>query len=479
VDSASFTFVLFGTLAAIASNLGTSTIWRSFVLGAFSAAFLLLLSPSFIAVIPLLGFLMAGYAAIVLVSRYRRKALGSCVFLIVLIYCWLKQYTFLPDASFLKGWYLTLGLSYIFFRVVHLIIETADAREARRIGIFPYCLYMLNFTTLVSGPIQRYEDFARDQFPKIPIGLGLSVVGGQLERIIRGYFKVNVLATLLNLIHVDAVARISSPLPHNLKILAAAQLCLVYPLFLYANFSGYIDIVMGIARLMRLRLPENFDRPFSASSFLDFWSRWHITLSSWLKTYVYNPLLIALMRRISSLAMQPYLGLVSFFVTFFLIGIWHGRTSEFVFFGLLQGSGVAINKLWQLEMAKRLGRAEYKQLSVNAIYIGFARGLTFTWFSFTLFWFWGNWREINGIFGALDSWQWLGLWSGSWLLTTIALAAWERLRVKSLSVANQGGSPIISSRYARAAFVSAMVLASIVFTVLLNQPAPGIVYKAF
>ena len=76
---------------------------------------------------------------------------------------------------------------------------------------------------------------------------------------------------------------------------------LVYPLFLYANFSGYIDIVIALARLMRVRLPENFDRPFSASSVLDFWNRWHMTLSNWLKTYVYNPLLLALMRRTSSL----------------------------------------------------------------------------------------------------------------------------------------------------------------------------------
>ncbi len=73
----------------------------------------------------------------------------------------------------------------------------------------------------------------------------------------------------------------------------------MYPLFLYANFSGYIDIVIALARLMRMRLPENFDRPFAASSVLDFWNQWHMTLSNWLKTYVYNPLLMALMRRIS------------------------------------------------------------------------------------------------------------------------------------------------------------------------------------
>ena len=88
----------------------------------------------------------------------------------------------------------------------------------------------------------------------------------------------------------DALTQISEPVAISLKFFAAFQIAVTYPFFLYANFSGYIDIVVAVARLMRVRLPENFDRPFSASSFIEFWSRWHITLSNWLKTYVYNPL---------------------------------------------------------------------------------------------------------------------------------------------------------------------------------------------
>jgi D-alanyl-lipoteichoic acid acyltransferase DltB (MBOAT superfamily) len=479
MDSASFSFVSFGILAAIISSFSQSSVWRSAVLCTFSAIFLLFLAPHLAAIIPLIGFLIAGYAAVVLVRRFRGGVLPACTITTVFAYCWLKKYTFLPESIFLKVPYLTVGLSYIFFRVMQLIIRTGEASQTKHMSIFSYFLYMLNFTTLISGPIQSYEDFARDQFADNPIGLDKNVVATQLGRIIRGFFKVNVVATLLNFIQLDAVTRMSLPLPHALKILAAGQLCLVYPLFLYANFSGYIDIVIGIARLMRLRLPENFNRPFSASSFLDFWNRWHITLSTWLKTYVYNPLLITLMRRITSVAMQPFLGLASFFVTFFLIGIWHGRTSEFVFFGVLQGAGVTINKLWQLEMAKRLGRGSYKRLADDAIYRSFGRGLTFTWFSFTLFWFWGTWKQLDVIFGALDVWQWSGLWLAAWLLATVVLGIWEWLRGISLSIRDQRGNPLVKSRYLRMAIVSAMALAAVVFTVLLNQPAPGIVYKAF
>ena len=173
---------------------------------------------------------------------------------------------------------------------------------------------------------------------------------------------------LFDFVRVDAQAQLSYQLPLPLKMYAVFRLIVAYPLFLYANFSGYIDIVIALARLMRLRLPENFDRPFSASSVLDFWNRWHMTLSNWLKTYLYNPLLLALMRRISSTAMDPLLGVLCFFVTFFLIGVWHGRTSEFIMFGVLTGGGMSINKLWQLWLMRRLGRKGYKALAANTVY---------------------------------------------------------------------------------------------------------------
>jgi D-alanyl-lipoteichoic acid acyltransferase DltB (MBOAT superfamily) len=270
----------------------------------------------------------------------------------------------------------------------------------------------------------------------------------------------------------------SQPLPPGVKFFSALRLAVVYPLFLYSNFSGYIDIVMAIARLMRVSLPENFNRPFSASSFIEFWSRWHITLSNWLKTYVYNPLLLALMRRVSSLTLQPILGVFCFFETFFLIGIWHGRTSEFVMFGVLQGGGVSINKLWQLWLTRVLSRKGYAVLAKNRIYVSFGRGLTFIWFAFTLFWFWGTWKQIDAVFSALGAWQWVGVWLTAWLFASAVLELWEWLRNALLSIKTLEG-PVLTSRYARVIYASAMGLISFVITVLLNQPAPGIVYKAF
>lgn len=478
MDSASFEFLFFGLVAAIVSNFSKSRIWRSVVLLVASLTFLAMLAQQPIVLIPLVGFLFLGYAGLVMLERGWSKRAVWCILAVILVYVWLKKYTFLPEGTFLHFPYFTLGLSYIFFRVLHLLIEMGDGEEKRHVGVGAYLLYTLNFTTFVSGPIQRYDEFARDQFAVKPIPLGARVVGLQLERIIRGFFKVNVLAMLLHIVQENGLEQIAKPIALEPKLVAAFLVIVSYPFFLYANFSGYIDIVIGLARLMRVELPENFDRPFSASSFLDFWNRWHITLSMWLKTYVYNPLLLALMRRVSSVALQPFLGVVCFFVTFFLIGVWHGRTSEFMVFGVLQGGGVAINKLWQVWLAQAMGRKGYKELAKNPIYIAFGRGLTFSWFAFTMFWFWANWTQIDTIFTAINALDWAMVWMAVWITATAVLAMWEWLRAVLLSFGTSEG-PALTSRYARVVYASSLGLIAFVVTVMLNQPAPGIVYKAF
>lgn len=478
MDSASFQFVIFGLAAAVISNFSRSKIWRSSVLFVASVAFLGILAHQPVVLLPLAGFLLLGYAVLIAIEHGWSKGSILGIVAVLFAFVWLKKYTFLPEGVFLHSPYFTLGLSYIFFRVLHLVIEARDTEVKQHIGVGAYLLYTLNFTTLVSGPIQRYDEFARDQFTEEPPELDAALVGRQLERIVVGLFKVNVVAMLLDLVRNDALAQLSQPLTPPMKFYAAIRLVLAYPIFLYANFSGYIDIVIALARLLRLRLPENFDRPFSAACVMDFWNQWHMTLSAWFKSYVYNPLLIALMRRISALSWQPFLGVICFFVTFFLVGVWHGRTSEFLIFGVLTGAGVSINKLWQLQLTNRLGRKGYKALAGNGLYVAVGRGLTYMWFSFTLFWFWGDWKHIARAFSAFSVVEWIAVWVSALVLATLAIAIWESVHARFLpSVAAEGS--MLASRYARVVYASAMCLAALVMTVMLNQPAPGIVYKVF
>lgn len=476
--AASFQFILFGLAVAALSNLSRSPRWRSTVLLIASVIFLGMLAPAWIQLLPLAGFLVMGYLAILLVRRGRANRPAIYICIVIATYIWLKKYAFLPHGLFLQAPYLVLGLSYIFFRVLHLIIEVADPANRPDAGVGGYLTYTINFTTLVSGPIQRYSAFAEDLLATEPIGLDSGTVAAQMERIIRGFFKVNVVALLLNIVHDDALAQLTHSGILSSRAAAGFELVTFYPLFLFANFSGYIDIVIALARLMRIRLPENFDRPFSASSFIDFWSRWHITLSTWLRTYVYNPLLMALSRRFTVPSLQSSFAVLSLFVTFFLIGLWHGRTSEFLLFGVLQGGGVAINLIWQLWLTSRFGRKRYRALSSGAAWEAAARGLTFTWFAFTLSWFWADWTQLKAMYAALGAAGWLGIWGAVWVTATILLAAWQGLRAQLLKL-QSNGAPILEGPYARTVWTTAMVFVWFVVGLVISQPAPDIVYKAF
>lgn len=477
MDSASLVLVAFGLAVALVMAISSSPLWRSWVLLAANALFLCALGASLSNIVPMVCFLGFGFAALHLLPR-RQGMLSTLLIVCVLGFVYIKKYAFIPDALLIPGTYFTLGLSYVFFRVMHLMIETGGADAASRPSFREYLCYTLNFTTFVSGPIQRFDDFKKNLDGESEARLDLDTVLDQLARIVKGYFKVNVVASILDIVHVNALISLGRESSTSNQVPALVTLVFVYPFFLYANFSGYIDIVIALARLMKIRLPENFDRPFSAASFIDFWNRWHITLSQWLKFYVYNPLLMFLMRRITSLAVQPYLGVVCFFVTFFLIGVWHGRTSEFAVFGLLQGGGVAINKLWQIFLGKRLGRKGYKSLANNAAYQALGRGLTFSWFAFTMFWFWGNWAQIRLIGASTSAMMWVVIWlaviAASAACLTVVDVASRRLSAPGLPMRTPRVDLIVKS-----VVLGAMIFVAFFYCALLDQPAPGIIYKAF
>jgi alginate O-acetyltransferase complex protein AlgI len=466
MGSASLQFIGFAVLVILIFNISRSVSWRQAVLFIANIAFLLCFSLDPVAWIPLAAFLTYGFLSL----RAIQRGYGRAIFAPLLVggiaaFVWLKRYTFIPSPLFLHFPYVTLGLSYIFFRVLHLIIDAKDGAVPRNVTLLSYLNYTLNFTTLVSGPIQRYQEFAEMQLAPEPLGLDAFVVGKAIERIIVGFFKVNVLSLALSMAQHQAIGNLAATQSLRLRVLNGIVIAAAYPLYLYCNFSGYIDIVIGIARFLRIELPENFNRPFSSGNFMNFWSRWHITLSEWLKTYVYNPLLIALMRRYSKPSIEPFLGVFAFFVTFFLVGVWHGQTSVFIFFGVLQGLGVSLVKLYQVLMAKWMGRKQFRSLANGSVYKFFARGLTFTWFTFTL-------TQRTGA-GAIVV-VWLIIFIGS----SIILEAWERLREWLLSFEHDS-EPLLLSRYVRTVWNTALVVIAVATVMLMNAPAPEIVYKAF
>jgi D-alanyl-lipoteichoic acid acyltransferase DltB (MBOAT superfamily) len=480
VGNASLSFLAYALAVVVIFNFSPSVAWRQFILLASSIGFLGFFSHQPAAFVPLAAFLLFGFVSLRLMQAGATRLFVPLLIVGIIAFAWFKKYAFIPPSLFLHYPYVTLGLSYILFRVLQLIID-ARSRSATLLGkvsLVSYLNFTLNFTTLVSGPIQRYNQFASMQLAPDPLALNLIVAGQALHRVIVGFFKVNVLSPLLLWIHANALHSLPSAQTSAARVLAVAAAVAVYPFYIYCNFSGYIDIVIGIARFLRIKLPENFNRPFSSRNYLIFWSRWHITLSTWLQIYVYAPLMLAGMRRWPSRATEPLLNIFALFVTFLLVGVWHGQTSAFILFGLLLGLGVSITKAYQVLMTKCMGLERYTEVSRYWLYGAAARGLTFLWCAFTMLWFWSNSTELRSVARPVRAWEialaWIVILAGA----SVILALWESIREWALSFQFED-QPALASRYFRTVWDTALVVLSIATITLLNAPPPDIVYKRF
>lgn len=473
MSTSSGQFIAFVVITAILVQLSTAKGWRSTIMLVANIAFMACFAmASPFALLPVAAFLLLGFAAVRLLQSGRPRLLWPLVAATLAGFFWLKRYNFVPEALWLESPYVTIGLSYIFFRVLHLVIDAGQGVLPERLGLLDYFNYALNFPCIVAGPIQMYPDFragAEGRPDKERLAWAT-------RRILTGLFKVVIVSAFLDA--AQQQLRTALLAGDGAPALLAAGVVAIFPVYLYFNFSGYTDIVVGAARLTGLRLPENFNRPFSAPNFIDFWSRWHITLSTWLRTYVFSPLLMLLLRRLPAGGAAGLLTSLCFFVTFFLVGAWHGQTSEFLFFGILQGGGVCANKLWQVGMVARLGRKPYKALGENPLYRALCRGLTFSWFGFTLLWFWSSWHDIAayahaaGLAGSATAL--LAIWAAASLVLAAlcrAQAAWDAYWA--------GGRGAFRWPDFQVAQAGAMAFLLVSLTVLVSAPPPPIVYKQF
>lgn len=476
--SESIKFLGFSSVVLLAYYAIRSAGWRRAVLLLSNLLFLAIFYQGVRAYVPLAAFLIFGYAGLQLIHWRPQRTFVPVLLVTIATFIWLKKYAFLPSSTFLHFVYVTVGLSYILFRVLHLMIDTHTGALQDRIGFVSFFNYTTNFTTLVSGPIQQYQDYRASEDPAQRRRLTRMDVWQAIERITRGVFKTDVLALLLSTLQSRMVEAVTTAHLTRVQLPSAVMMFVLYPFFIYCNFSGYIDIVIGVGRLLGVVLPENFARPFAADNIIDYWSnRWHITLSGWLRTYVYNPLLVGLMRRFPSAGMESVWAVLAFFVTFFLVGVWHGQTSEFLFYGCLLGLGVSVNKIYQIVMLRKMGRKPYAKLTTNPLYVAVARGFTFTWVAFTLTWFWSNWQQMRVLEATLGP----GLLAVTWMIilvgSTILLALWEKAYVRGMA-APWNDVPLFS-QCLRTAWSTALIVITVAVIFLMNQPAPEIVYKAF
>jgi alginate O-acetyltransferase complex protein AlgI len=411
MDFTSISFLVFVAGVVIAFNLTPSHGCRSAIIAVANAIFIVSYVTELSRLAPLVVFLLLGYATVGVARIWRSTGVLAIGIAVVLCaYVFIKRFSLLDGLPNLPFPYVVVGVSYILFRVLHLAIDGSGGSLREPVGPLAFFNYTCNFLCFVSGPIQRYQDFTKSTQPKTD-GLNAESVFQAFRRIISGYIKVIVVSGIADYAFLHLSQKVLTPgsIPAGGRFVAEYSLCaLTYTTYLYFNFSGYMDIVIGIGKLLGEDLPENFNRPFGAVSFLEFWSRWHMTLSDWFKTYLFNPIMKALVGAFPQSAMVPYLGGMAFFVTFFVMGIWHGTTMVFAIYGLVMGVGASANKMWQLVMIHYLGRKRYRLLGQYTLYCYGCRGLTCAYFTVGVTCLWVDMDQLRWVWRALGPSGWVG-----------------------------------------------------------------------
>ncbi len=262
------------------------------------------------------------------------------------------------------GWLrvvLPVGISFYVFQAISYVMDVARGHVAPRRGPADVALYISFFPQLVAGPIVRAADFLPQIDRPQPVDAGMRAEAVLL--ILSGLAKKMVIANYLAVGLVDPVFGF----PQAQDVVAAAAATLGYAVQIYCDFSGYSDIAIGVALLLGYRFARNFNQPYRAASLSDFWRRWHISLSSWIRDYLYIPLGGNRGGRLRQGAVLM--------ATMTLAGLWHGAAWAFVAWGALHGAGLLAERLGQPRLALPAvlaGPAVF--LFVTALWIPFRAG---------------------------------------------------------------------------------------------------------
>ena len=336
----------------------TPVAWKNYMALAGSLFFYAWGAPSFVFVLigsAILDFWLA--RKIVKLERIRDRkrflALGLIYNLGLLIYFKYANF-FVENIQFFfssMGWgnpawvdiALPLGISFFTFQKISYLIDVFRSQQKPLNRWEDYLLYIMLFPQLIAGPIVRYKEIA-DQIKNRKEQLNESFLFAGMFRFIIGLSKKLLIANPLGeQVDLAFAGELSGMGTYGAWIIAIA-----YGFQIYFDFSGYSDMAIGIGKMMGFRLPENFNHPYISQSITEFWRRWHITLSAWMKDYLYIPLGG---NRLSS--KRTYLNLC---IVFFLSGLWHGAAWTFVLWGLFHGFFLIVERWFLKDLLDAIGK---------------------------------------------------------------------------------------------------------------------------
>ena len=229
-----------------------------------------------------------------------------------------------------------LGFSYISFRLIH-VLRDKQMKRLPELTLPEFATYVVFFPTLSAGPIDRAERFVKDLQKEFTLNQDELLQAGQ--RIAIGLFKKFVIADMLALIALNDSLAIQAYSAGWMWVHVYA-----YTFQIYFDFSGYTDIAIGIARLVGIKLPENFLSPYTKPNLTQFWNNWHMTLTQWFRSYFFNPF-NRWIRGYKSIPAWTMI-LIGQLATMLLIGLWHGITWNFILWGAWHGLGLFFQNRW-------------------------------------------------------------------------------------------------------------------------------------
>lgn len=315
-------------------------------------------------VVYLLAFIIYQYVLVFIAQRMDSKRLKPLVMLSIVPLVVNKVFaiTQLHLLAF-------IGISYMSFKTIQIMLEISDGLIKEKISVKDYLQFLLFFPTVSSGPIDRSRRFLKEINEVMPRKDYLELAGDGIYRIVLGLLYKVVLSTY--------VYQILLALSNTGTVVYSIKYMYLYTLYLFFDFAGYSLMAVGSSNVLGIQTPMNFNKPFLSIDIKDFWTRWHITLSTWLRDFVFSRVLMQVIRK-KWFKNRLHNAAYAYMVNMLVMGFWHGISVSYIAYGFYHGilmSGFEIYQKKSNFYKKHKNKTWYKLISwfvtMNLVMVGF------------------------------------------------------------------------------------------------------------
>ena len=315
-------------------------------------------------IVYLLAFIVYQYFLVFLAQRIEAKWLKPLVFLSILPLVINKVFA-LTSLHLLAF----IGISYMSFKTIQIMLEISDGLIKEKITVKDYLQFLLFFPTVSAGPIDRSRRFLKEINEVMPRKEYLELAGDGVYRIVLGLLYKIVLSTY--------VYQMLLALNNTGIVVYSIKYMYLYTLYLFFDFAGYSLMAVGSSNILGIQTPMNFNKPFLSVDIKDFWTRWHITLSTWLRDFVFSRVLMQVIRK-KWFKNRLHNATYAYMVNMLVMGFWHGLSVSYIVYGFYHGVLMAGFEVYQKKSnfyKKNKNKKWYKLLSwfvtMNLVMVGF------------------------------------------------------------------------------------------------------------